>query len=950
MKIPLSLCSIRLTFQAPVVGSARALYAYERQTEEEVSFKVGQTFSIYDDRDPGWTLVGDTVGDFGFVPSNYIDCSAAQQIQPKAAQEPVSQQISQAAPVQQTSTAYMPTSTSHSFIPDKSKPLPKMPDGLNNNRDSVSSDREAQPKPNQTPSTVQARHSWAVQEVDGRRKHKAMLSVLDGSIVFKPEKASAMASRWPIDDLIYYNQEKKHIFLEFKNPAVSLDLHATTKDTAEEIMSVLGAVKGASKANGLREVYSIANTAEQKMGKVLYDFDPQGDDEVAVKEGDVVFVVDNEQSDEWWMVRTSKGIEGVVPSTYIELMASSKNQSSKSQKQDEPSKSKPETGKVRTWTDRSGTFKVEAQFIGCVDGKIHLHKMNGVKIAVGANKMSIEDVEYVERVTGESLEDERPLVDIKNNKVRKSAARPSVSDSKPSAPVSNGAGVTSGVSSAEPAIQDHDWLGFFLECGVDTKSAQRYAINFNRDQMDESVLEEISPQVLRTLGLKEGDILRVSKKLDEKFQRKKSHAFAQSFEPVPVPQVQPAPYQPRPAPQPPFQPGQVQQPPQPAADISGFQDSAWEVKPSAQPKPVQPQSVQPPAMASSNHTGALKDLLEFKPNQPVPVPAQAPAPAPAFQSTIAQPLSANPTGTRMLQVTPTGYSSVSPAVVTVPIQFQPAGHYPLQTQLTGRSITLVSQPTGGVVSVQATGSTGFVPQYSGGMSQFQPAFGSQVSALPTYGTGFSAQSTGPVGINQTGFSTQSTGSFGIHQTGFSSQSTGSNLGSNQTGSSLFMGSQSSMTNPALANSSNSFGQTLFGASMQQPSMNSLTNQFQQTSLQPMVMQQQQPFQSQLSHPQQSFQQPQHQLGSVPSLPYQHSAQHVGSMPNLSQSLTAQSTGGFGFGGGMQHLSGNNFTQAQPMQPSVSFGGGAPALQPLQATPTGRRANLAAATPQNPFGF
>lgn len=904
------------------------MYEYERQTDEEVTFKVGQTFSIYDDSDPGWTLVGDNVGAFGFVPANYIQNTTAQQTQPVAAQDPVSQQVSQPAPVQQTSTAYMPTTTSHSFIPDKSKPLPKMPDEDHNNRASVSSDREAQPRSNQTPSTAQARHSWAVQEVDGRRKHKAILSVLDGSIVFKPEKSSAMASRWPIDDLIYYNQEKKHIFLEFKNPAVSLDLHANTKDTAEEIMSVLGAVKGASKANGLREVYSIANTAEQKMGKVLYDFDPQGDDEVKVREGDVVFVVDNEQSHEWWMVRTSKGIEGVVPATYIELIASPKNQQpAKAQKQDEPPKSQPETGKVRTWTDRSGTFKVEAQFIGCVEGKIHLHKMNGVKIAVAASKMSIEDIEYVERMTGESLEDERPLADIKNNKMRKSATRPSVSDSKP---VSNGAGVTSGASRAEPASQDYDWLGFFLECGVDSNSAQRYAINFNRDQMDESVLEEISPPVLRTLGLKEGDILRVSKKLDEKFQRKKSNAFVQSPEPVPVPQTQPVPSQAQPAPQPPVQP-QVQQPAPRVADTSGFQDSAWAVKTPAQPKPAQPQQVQPAVMASSNHTGALKDLMDFKPKEPALTPTQAPAPAPAFQSTFAQPLSANPTGTRILQATPTGFGSVTP-VVTVPIQFQPAGTYPLQTQLTGRSITLVSQPTGGVVSMQSTGSAGFATQYSGGVSQIQPAFASQVSALPTYGTGFSTQSTGSIGINQTGFSTQS---FGIHQTGFSSQSTGSNLGSNQTGSSLFM-------SPQPSNTSNPFSQNLFGASVQQNSINSLTNQFQQTGLQG--------FQSQLSQPPQPFQQPQHQVGSMPSLAYQHPAQQVGSMPNLSQTLTAQSTGGFGFGGGMQQMSGNSLMQAQPMQPSVSFGGGVQTLQPLQATPTGRRANLAAATPQNPFGF
>ena len=64
----------------------------------------------------------------------------------------------------------------------------------------------------------------------------------------------------------------------------------------------------------------------------------------------------------------------------------------------------PNFHRVRTWIDSSGTFKVEAEFLGCVEGKIHLHKTNGVKIAVAADKLSVEDLEYVERVTGTSLE------------------------------------------------------------------------------------------------------------------------------------------------------------------------------------------------------------------------------------------------------------------------------------------------------------------------------------------------------------------------------------------------------------------------------------------------------------------------------------------------------------------------------------------------------------------
>ena len=40
--------------------------------------------------------------------------------------------------------------------------------------------------------------------------------------------------------------------------------------------------------------------------------------------------------------------------------------------------------------------------------------------------------------------------------------------------------------------------------------------------MDENILEDISPSLLRTLGLREGDIIRVMKYLDAKFDRKKT--------------------------------------------------------------------------------------------------------------------------------------------------------------------------------------------------------------------------------------------------------------------------------------------------------------------------------------------------------------------------------------------------------------------------------------------
>ena len=53
----------------------------------------------------------------------------------------------------------------------------------------------------------------------------------------------------------------------------------------------------------------------------IYDFDADGEDELTVKEGEKLVVIDKEGSDEWWKCRNARGEEGVVPASYIEVRA-----------------------------------------------------------------------------------------------------------------------------------------------------------------------------------------------------------------------------------------------------------------------------------------------------------------------------------------------------------------------------------------------------------------------------------------------------------------------------------------------------------------------------------------------------------------------------------------------------------------------------------------------------
>jgi actin cytoskeleton-regulatory complex protein SLA1 len=147
--------------------------------------------------------------------------------------------------------------------------------------------------------------------------------------------------------------------------------------------------------------------------------------------------------------------------------------------------------KIRTWTDRTGSFKVEAQFLGLSDNKIQLHKLNGVKISVPLSKISEEDEQYIKKLTGRNLSPPPP--------------KPPPDSEKP-----------------KPKRIEFDWFTFFLESGVDYNVCQRYSAAFERDQMDESVLPDINTETLRTLGVREGDILRIMKRLDDKFGRTSS--------------------------------------------------------------------------------------------------------------------------------------------------------------------------------------------------------------------------------------------------------------------------------------------------------------------------------------------------------------------------------------------------------------------------------------------
>lgn len=170
-------------------------------------------------------------------------------------------------------------------------------------------------------------HMYNISEmisVMGKRKKMPTtlgINLKTGMILIAPERVQDGPSHeWSADKMTHYSREGKHVFMELVRPTKSVDFHAGAKDTAGEIVSYLGELAGAIRAEGLKEVIMAGTGRVQQKGVMLYDFMAQGEDEITVAVGDEVIVLDSAKSEEWWQVRRLKnGKEGVVPSSYIEI-------------------------------------------------------------------------------------------------------------------------------------------------------------------------------------------------------------------------------------------------------------------------------------------------------------------------------------------------------------------------------------------------------------------------------------------------------------------------------------------------------------------------------------------------------------------------------------------------------------------------------------------------------
>jgi hypothetical protein len=152
---------------------------------------------------------------------------------------------------------------------------------------------------------------------------------------------------------------------------------------------------------------------------------------------------------------------------------------------------KPDPTKIRTWTDRSGSFKVEAQFIDFHNGKLRLHKLNGVKIDVPVEKMCAEDVRWVENNTRNLPQQE---------------VTPSMPPRPPQQPPQQ--------PTQKKLNERWDWFDWFMIIGIPMQASLQYASAFKAEKLDDSDVPNLTHKQMKTLGIKEEHVQRIERYIE----------------------------------------------------------------------------------------------------------------------------------------------------------------------------------------------------------------------------------------------------------------------------------------------------------------------------------------------------------------------------------------------------------------------------------------------------
>lgn len=164
---------------------------------------------------------------------------------------------------------------------------------------------------------------------------------------------------------------------------------------------------------------------------------------------------------------------------------------------------------IREWTDKSGSFKVNAVLISVENNKVHLRKgETGGKITIQLDKLHPNDIDYIRSIPGygnvattipsaqKIPQQNRTVVDAN---ILAQAAAIKISEPPSSSFVYNG----------------FDWKIWLVNAGVSPGDAIAYGRKFCAEKLDSTSISSLDRELLRALGVSEGDIIRIKRAVVE---------------------------------------------------------------------------------------------------------------------------------------------------------------------------------------------------------------------------------------------------------------------------------------------------------------------------------------------------------------------------------------------------------------------------------------------------
>lgn len=422
----------------------------------------------------------------------------------------------------------------------------------------------------------------------------------------------------------------------------------------------------------------------------------------------------------------------------------------------------PPSERVRVWQDRTGQFRTDAAFLGFANGKLRLHKTNGVIVEVPAEKMSAEDMKYVEKMMSRQS----------RSKSTTSTPRRISDDDVPLAVQHpNSANGRSSRSNPPKKGPSFDWFDFFLGAGCDMDDCNRYAASFERDKIDEAILLDITESTMRTLGLREGDIIRVTKAISlrkpkspvgEDGPKPSPHLFTEPggglksnvrrTRPTPSKTLPPntvdfnvigdqptSPQSARPSSTPAVAPPPRSSSAAPTA--SGFDDDAWTVRSKPMTPTPAPENVRAPSAPPTTTAPAPAPAVSIKTEPPKPATPQPPVTDSSTSKTLASTTEADIFDqlsrlSELRKTTPV----VSTPPVASPVQTTVAASPPPPSFHVGLGMGSSPVPMGQFIQPHATSIPPVQPAYNGPRAPFAPVPANQgllQPLIPTQ-TGFNS--------------------------------------------------------------------------------------------------------------------------------------------------------------------------------------------------------------------